>query len=78
MKVNEEYIAKIEKLTNEGVGLAIVDNCVVFIQFHRNHKNRFSADDTSIISSSVGLYISIRGAAEFDGGQRLSVLNRNL
>ena len=30
MKVNEEYIAKIEKLTNEGVGIARVDNCVVF------------------------------------------------
>lgn len=32
MKVNEEYIAKIEKLTNEGVGIARVDNCVVFIE----------------------------------------------
>lgn len=31
MKVNEEYIAKIEKLTNEGAGIARVDNCVVFI-----------------------------------------------
>ena len=29
MKVNEEYIAKIEKLTNEGVGIARADNCVV-------------------------------------------------
>ena len=32
MKINEEYIAKIEKLTNEGVGIARVDNCVVFIE----------------------------------------------
>lgn len=32
MKVNEEYIAKIEKLTNEGVGIARVDNCVVLLR----------------------------------------------
>ena len=32
MKVNEEYIAKIEKLTNEGAGIARVDNYVVFVE----------------------------------------------
>lgn len=32
MKINEEYIAEIEKITNLGAGIAKVNGCVVFIE----------------------------------------------